>query len=58
MGRRRKVRTICQLQHRAIRKTGPSFCTTANERVYITASGCELEFAGTRGLWAAGAGGL
>jgi len=30
--------------------TGPSFCTTANERVYITASGCETEFVGTRGL--------
>jgi hypothetical protein len=24
--------------------TRPSFCTTASERVYITASGCETEF--------------
>ena len=38
--------------------TGPSFCTTANERVYITAIGSEIEFGGTSGLWAAGAGGL
>ena len=38
--------------------TGPSFCTTANERVYITAMGCELGFGGPRGLQAAGAGGL
>ncbi len=30
--------------------TRPSFCTTASERVYITASGCETEFGGTRGL--------
>ena len=30
--------------------TGPTFCTTANERVYITASGCETECGGTRGL--------
>jgi len=30
--------------------TRPSFCTTASERVYITASGCEIEFGGTRGL--------
>jgi hypothetical protein len=27
------------------------FCTTANERVYITAIGCEIEFDGTRGLY-------
>src|SRR5271154_1776203 len=38
--------------------TGPSFCTTASERVYITAIGCEIGFDGTRGLQAAGAGGL
>ncbi len=38
--------------------TSPSFCTTTNERVYITARACELEFGGTRGLQAAGAGGL
>jgi hypothetical protein len=30
--------------------TRPSFCTTSSERVYITASGCEIEFGGTRGL--------
>jgi PAS domain S-box-containing protein len=30
--------------------TRPSFCTTASERVYITASGCETEFGGTMGL--------
>ncbi len=28
--------------------TRPSFCTTANERVYITAEGCEIEFGGSR----------
>jgi hypothetical protein len=38
--------------------TRPSSCTTVNERVYITAMGCELGFGGTRGLQAAGAGGL
>ena len=27
--------------------TRPSFCTTASERVYITALGCETEFGGT-----------
>lgn len=32
--------------------TSPSFCTTANERVYITASGCEIGFGGTHGLQA------
>jgi len=30
--------------------TGWSFCTKASERVYITASGCEIEFGETRGL--------
>jgi hypothetical protein len=30
--------------------TGWSFCTKASERVYITASGCEIEFGATRGL--------
>jgi hypothetical protein len=30
--------------------TGWSFCTKASERVYITASGCEIGFGGTRGL--------
>ena len=30
--------------------TRPTFCTTANERVYITASGREIEFGGTTGL--------
>jgi hypothetical protein len=29
-----------------------------NERVYITAIGCEIEFGGARELQAAGAGGL
>jgi hypothetical protein len=38
--------------------TGPSLCTTTNEKVYITARACELEFGGTAGLQAAGAGGL
>jgi len=38
--------------------TSPSFCTTASERVYITANGCEIEFGGAHGLQAAGAGGL
>jgi Domain of unknown function (DUF4136) len=37
--------------------TGPSFCTTANERVYITARGCETVPGGGYGLPAAGAGG-
>ena len=41
-----------------LKVTGPSFCTTANERVYITAMGCELELSGLRGLQAAGAGGV
>jgi hypothetical protein len=38
--------------------TSPSFCTTASERVYITANGWEIEFVWTQGLQAAGAGGL
>jgi hypothetical protein len=38
--------------------TSPSFCTSSNERVYITASGCEIGFGGAQGLQAAGAGGL
>jgi hypothetical protein len=38
--------------------TSPSFCTSSSERVYITAMGCEIELGGTRGLQAAGAGGL
>ena len=38
--------------------TGPSFCTTASERVYITANGCEIGFVWPQGLQAAGAGGL
>jgi hypothetical protein len=38
--------------------TGPSFCTSSSERVYITAIGCEIEFGGARELQAAGAGGL
>jgi serine/threonine-protein kinase len=38
--------------------TSPSFCTTVNERVYITAIDCEPRIAGIRGLQAAGAGGL
>ena len=37
--------------------TSPSFCTTANERVYITAKGCETLLGGRYGLPAAGAGG-
>ncbi len=37
--------------------TCPSFCTSFNERVYITAKSCEFGF-GTHGLQAAGAGGL
>ena len=38
--------------------TSPSFCTRTSERVYITARACELDFGATRGLQAAGAGGL
>jgi hypothetical protein len=38
--------------------TSPSFCTKVSERVYITDRACEIEFGGTRGLQAAGAGGL
>jgi len=38
--------------------TGPSFCTSSSERVYITAIDCEIEFGGARELQAAGAGGL
>ncbi len=38
--------------------TRPSFCTTASERVYITATDCEIKMDGTKGLQAAGAGGL
>jgi len=30
--------------------TRPIFCTKASERVYITASGCEIELSGARGL--------
>jgi len=30
--------------------TSPSFCTTASERVYITARAFEFEFGGTKGL--------
>jgi len=37
---------------------GPSFCTSSNERVYITAVGCEIGFGDTGGLQAARAGGL
>ena len=37
---------------------GPSFCTTANQRVYITIMGREIEFAGAAGLQATGASGL
>jgi hypothetical protein len=33
--------------------TVPSFWVTANEKVYITAIGCEIGFGGTRGLRAA-----
>lgn len=36
----------------------PGACTRVREGVYITAPGCETEFAGTRGLEAATAGGL
>ena len=38
--------------------TSPRFCTSFTERVYITAIGCEIGFGGTKGLRAAGAGGL
>ena len=38
--------------------TRSSFCTTASERVYITATDCEIKMDGTKGLQAAGAGGL
>ncbi len=36
----------------------PGFCTTVRERAYITASGCENAFGVSRGLSAAGTGGL
>jgi hypothetical protein len=36
--------------YRNLGLTGWSFCTKASERVYITASGCEIEFGETRGL--------
>jgi len=42
----------------AVDLTSPSFCTTASERVYITAMSCELGLGGLRGLQATGAGGL
>jgi hypothetical protein len=42
----------------AVILTGPSFCTSCSERVYITATDCEIGLGGTRGLQAAGAGGL
>ena len=38
--------------------TSPSFCTTVNERVYITAVDGEPRIGGTKGLQATGAGGL
>jgi len=41
-----------------VKMTNPSFCTSCNERVYITVSGCEIGFGGAQGLQAAGAGGL
>jgi DNA adenine methylase len=37
--------------------TSPSFCTSTNERVYITGRACELAFGAAKWL-AAGAGGL
>ena len=46
------------VKHLEFSVTSPSFCTTASERVYITANGCEIGFVGTPGLQAAGAGGL
>jgi hypothetical protein len=42
----------------ALGLTSPNFCTSFIERVYITAIGCEIGLGGTRGLQAAGAGGL
>ncbi len=42
----------------ALDVTRPSFCTSACERVYIIAKGCEIGFGGAQGLQAAGAGGL
>ena len=37
--------------------TCPRFCTSSDERVYITAKGCETLLGGGYGLPAAGAGG-
>src|SRR5277367_7056295 len=48
---------IDRLANAGFELTSPSFCTTTNERVYITARACELEFGGIGGRQAAGAGG-
>ena len=52
-------------QFMGVKQSGPCkrpqnicFCTTASEIVYITATDCEIKMDGTKGLQAAGAGGL
>jgi len=57
LARNRKLRNIVASKL-ILDLTGPSFCTSSSERVYITAMGCEIEFGGARELQAAGAGGL
>ncbi len=52
-----RVGNACNENH-SVALTRPSFCTTASERVYITATDCEIKMDGTKGLQAAGAGGL
>ena len=52
------LRSLLSIISKLEKVTSPSFCTTANERVYITATGCEIEFGDAHGLQAAGAGGL
>ena len=51
-------RTITHEARLAWSLTGPSFCTTVSERVYITAMDCESWLGRSQGLQAAGAGGL
>jgi len=42
-----------KLERKNVEVTVPSFWITANEKVYVTAIGCEIGFGGTRGLRAA-----
>jgi hypothetical protein len=45
-----KFQVVCKPNEWAKVVTRPICCTRVNERVYITASDCETEFGGTRGL--------